>query len=115
MLKRPSAYEHGWYVMKSSDKLFSHYTDHVTNQVHIPINVLTLCVCNLFHYLYYFYLNSIYRTALIKLVWEVLGEDLAKLLGYKSHKGLQSCLERNDHHKAVQFCEILLFCTGCFT
>lgn len=61
------------------------------------------------------YLNSIYRTALIKLVWEILGEDLAKLLGYKSHKGLQSCLERNDHHKAVQFCEILLFGTGCFT
>lgn len=51
----------------------------------------------------------------MQLVWEVVGEDLAQLLGYKSPKALQSCLEGNDHHKAFQFCEILLFGTGCFT
>lgn len=52
------------------------------------------------------------QTGLIKLVWDVVGEDLAKLLGYKFPKALRACLEGNDHHKAFQFCKILLFVTG---
>ncbi|XP_062620908.1 uncharacterized protein LOC134282522 [Saccostrea cucullata] len=50
--------------------------------------------------------------AVIKLLWQVIGLDLAKLLGYRSPKALQSCLDANDHHKAMQFIEILLFGTG---
>ncbi|XP_061171013.1 uncharacterized protein LOC133201813 [Saccostrea echinata] len=50
--------------------------------------------------------------AVIKLLWQVIGVDLAKLLGYRSPKALQSCLDANDHHKAMQFIEILLFGTG---
>ncbi|XP_062577384.1 uncharacterized protein LOC134239238 [Saccostrea cucullata] len=50
--------------------------------------------------------------ALIKLVWQALGVDLAKLLGYRSPKALQACLDGNDHHKAMQFLEILLLGTG---
>ncbi|XP_062577048.1 uncharacterized protein LOC134238946 [Saccostrea cucullata] len=50
--------------------------------------------------------------AVIKLLWEVIGVDLAKLLGYRSPKALQACLQANDHHKAMQFIEILLLGTG---
>ncbi|XP_062568018.1 uncharacterized protein LOC134230270 [Saccostrea cucullata] len=50
--------------------------------------------------------------AIIKLIWNVVGEDLAKMLGYRSPKALQACMDANDHHKAFQFLEILLFGTG---
>jgi hypothetical protein len=42
----------------------------------------------------------------------VFGEELAKMLGYRSTKALYACQEANDHHKAFQFVEILLFGTG---
>lgn len=56
----------------------------------------------------------IYITAVIKLLWQIIGLDLAKLVGYRSPKALQACLDANDHHKAMQFIEILLFGTGMF-
>lgn len=51
-------------------------------------------------------------TAIIKLVWDIFGESLAKMLGYITAKVLHVCHEANDHHKAFQFVEILLFGTG---
>lgn len=55
--------------------------------------------------------KNIYITAVIKLLWQIIGLDLAKLVGYRSPKALQACLDANDHHKAMQFIEILLFGT----
>lgn len=51
-------------------------------------------------------------TAIIKLVWDIFEESLAKMLGYRTAKVLHACHEANDHHKAFQFVEILLFGTG---
>lgn len=73
------------------------------------LNIKYVTQKNYFFMLTFFVLS---QTGLIKLVWDVVGEDLAKLLGYKFPKALQACLEGNDHHKAFQFCEILLFVTG---
>lgn len=42
---------------------------------------------NYFNFLYIF---SFLSTALTKLVWNLVGEDLAKLLGYRSSKAFQS-------------------------
>ncbi|XP_062613499.1 uncharacterized protein LOC134275243 [Saccostrea cucullata] len=50
--------------------------------------------------------------AIIKLVWEIFGEDLAKMLGYRTAKALSACHDASDHHKAFQFVEILLYGTG---
>lgn len=71
MLKSSTGYEHGWYVVKSSDKPFSHYTDHVTNQVHIPINILTLCLYNQFYYTIFI---------LIQFIEQPLSNQFGKLL-----------------------------------
>lgn len=51
-------------------------------------------------------------TAIIKLVRDIFGESLAKMLGYRTAKALHACHEANDHHTAFQFVEILLFGRG---
>lgn len=50
------------------------------------------------------YLNSIYRTALIKLVWEILGEDLAKLLGYRLFHLILAMLKCFFNWQYKKFC-----------
>ena len=49
--------------------------------------------------------------AVFKLLWDVVLEDMAKLLGYKSVRALASCNMCSDHHKAFQMIRILLFGT----
>lgn len=51
-------------------------------------------------------------TAIIKLVRDIFGESLAKMIGYRTTKALHACHEANNNHKAFQFVEILLFGTG---
>ncbi|XP_069134290.1 uncharacterized protein [Argopecten irradians] len=50
--------------------------------------------------------------AFIKLTWDVVGEDLAKMLGFRTPKALNACKQANDHHKAWQMIEILLYGLG---
>lgn len=53
---------------------------------------------------YFLFLPSI--IAIVKLVWIVLGEDSAKMLGYRTSE--VACMDAKDHHKAFEFLEILL-------
>ena len=47
-----------------------------------------------------------------KLLWDVVLEDLAKMLGFKSPPALESCHKCSDHHKSWQILMILLFGTS---
>lgn len=45
---------------------------------------------------------------LFRLLWNVILEDLAKMLGFNSPKALASCMSASDHHKSWQIIKIVL-------
>jgi len=49
---------------------------------------------------------------IIRLMWDVVGTDLANLLGFRSPKALNACMLATDHHKAWQMMEIYLYGIG---
>ena len=49
--------------------------------------------------------------AIFKLLWDVVIEDLADLLGFRTIRAKESCKNCSDHHKSFQIVQILLFGT----
>ena len=47
----------------------------------------------------------------LKLLWEVVLCDLAKMVGYSSIKAQVACLNSTDHHKSLQILTILFYGT----